>query len=141
MGVIVPPGVDVGDEFTVDTPAGPVTVAVPEGCQPGSIVLIHIPDAGRPIELDESPLSSPRSIMAPESVLADGSDGSPGDVAFLKGERATLLEWNAAKGRWSVSIGKIGGDELPPILRLRREEQAIGRENDEAACDSLLAEL
>ena len=132
IDVVLPDGCFPGMEFTVACDDGrEFNLLVPEGCEPGSLLTVDVPpprgleDAvhGEP----EAPAEEATPLPAPP--LSDGEFASPGDTVvmhglqtkpLLNGERASLISWDAIKGRWKLAIGG-GSAEEPVVLAIKPE--------------------
>lgn len=138
VDVTVPEGCFPGMDFVVAYEHREYVISVPDFAAPGDLVTVDLP-----IEAPESPDTSaapespgtagPRDSgfaatdPLPAPPLGDDVFAEPGMLVViqglrskpeLNGERATLVEWDAIKGRWKVSVGG-GSDEVPIVLGVK----------------------
>jgi len=99
--IAVPEGCYSGQQFEAFFEGVKFEVSCPEGCGPGSMLLVEVPLA--PTEPEPAMRSSPPApgesdLVAGENVIIDGLQAKP----YLNGERASLIAFDAIKGRWKV---------------------------------------
>lgn len=134
--VTVPDGCKEGMEFTVHFEGRDFNILVPEGCGPGSVLLVEVPahlttDLSVPLEdCDGEAEASCMTMPLPAPDLADGVSAEPYQVVviqglktkpWLNGERATLISWDGLKGRWLASVGGGSSDDPAITLALKPE--------------------
>uniref|UniRef100_A0A7S4HMG0 Uncharacterized protein n=1 Tax=Prymnesium polylepis TaxID=72548 RepID=A0A7S4HMG0_9EUKA len=132
IDVVVPDGCFPGMEFAVAFDGREFNLLVPEGCEPGSMLTVDVPPRSPDEEYrgdvgDEAPAEEATPLPAPP--LSDGEFASAGDTVImhglqtkplLNGERASLISWDAIKGRWKLAVG-CGSAEEPMVLAIKPE--------------------
>lgn len=101
LEVVVPDGVRSGQSFSVENTAGQIfDIVCPEGCGPGSAILIELPAAPEP---PPPPLPAP----APEPSRGDAADDD-GGYKFHIGQRVELYRSDGAESPGTI-VGVFEG--------------------------------